>query len=146
MGYEFRFDEEKCTGCFACHIACLDAHYGPEAEAKSFRTVKKFIRQEERFQKNVCPGCMHCGACMDACPTHAIYREAESGLVFVKQEQCVGCKTCETICPMHVIHQNREGKMVKCDGCRERLAEGREPACVRNCPVHAITVAYRATR
>ena len=41
MSYKFRFDEKKCTGCFACHTACLDAHYGPGEEGISLRSIKK---------------------------------------------------------------------------------------------------------
>lgn len=139
MGCQFQFDEQKCTGCYACHIACLDAHYGPDEKGVSCRTIKKIIKQKEGFQKNVCPGCVHCGACIEVCPIHAIYREAKHGLVLVDREKCSGCKLCEHVCPVHVIHFDEEGNMSKCDGCGQRLKEGREPACVRACPVHAIS-------
>lgn len=138
MKYKFQFDEKKCTGCYACHIACLDAHYGPEEKAVSFRTTKTIRNQDKGFQKNVCPGCIHCGACIEACPHHAIYKEPKNGLVFVNKERCTGCRACEQACPLHVIKFDGNGKMVKCDGCEKRLEEGREPACVRACPVHAI--------
>ena len=42
MSYRLKFDPDKCVGCYACHIACLDAHHDVEdVDAKSHRTVKK---------------------------------------------------------------------------------------------------------
>ena len=65
MAYRIKFDRSKCVGCYACHMACLDAHYKAEEEnAVSFRTTVKFIDREKDFEKNICPGCIHCGKCM----------------------------------------------------------------------------------
>ena len=30
MSYRLKFDPDKCVGCYACHIACLDAHHDVE--------------------------------------------------------------------------------------------------------------------
>lgn len=141
VGYRLRFDQEKCTGCYACHAACLDAHHADEEEqALSFRAIRTVVREEEHFQKNVCPGCLHCGACMRVCPEGAIYRDSDSGFILVNSEKCTGCRTCETACPVGVIRFHSEGRMEKCDGCRERLREGRIPACVHTCCADAITL------
>ena len=57
MAYRIKFDRSKCVGCYACHMACLDAHYIAEEEnAVSFRTTVKFIDREKDFEKNICPG------------------------------------------------------------------------------------------
>ena len=59
MSYRLKFDPDKCVGCYACHIACLDAHHDVEdVDAKSYRTVKKVVKNQ--FEKNICPGCAHC--------------------------------------------------------------------------------------
>ena len=59
MAYRIKFDRSKCVGCYACHMACLDAHYIAEEEnAVSFRTTVKFIDREKDFEKNICPGCI----------------------------------------------------------------------------------------
>lgn len=139
MVYHIKLDKEKCIGCYACHTACLDAHHGPgEEQAKSCRTIEKVI--QDGFQKNICPGCIHCGKCMEVCPVQAIYRDEETGFVLTQKEKCIGCKKCETVCPMHVIHFDAFGKMEKCDGCIERVREGREPACVRVCIPGALSL------
>ena len=55
MSYRLKFDPDKCVGCYACHIACLDAHHDVEdVDAKSHRTVKKVVKNQ--FEKNICPG------------------------------------------------------------------------------------------
>lgn len=140
MSYKFRFDEKKCTGCFACHTACLDAHYGPGEEGISLRSIKRIVVESKSFQKDVCPGCIHCGACARACPRGALLADGDTGLVLARRALCSGCRACESACPVQVIRFDREGKIVKCDGCLTRLKAGREPACVRACPTGAVTV------
>ena len=139
MSYRLKFDPDKCVGCYACHIACLDAHHDVEdVDAKSYRTVKKVAKNQ--FEKNICPGCAHCGICIKACPVQSIYKDPKTGFVLTDKEKCIGCHACEKVCPKDVIHFDKDGKMEKCDGCIERIREGREPACVRVCFPGAITL------
>lgn len=137
---EIKFDAEKCAGCFACYVACLDAHHDiTEENANSFRVVGSLVSRERNFEKKICPGCMHCGACMAVCRAGAIYREKETGLILNDREKCTGCRMCESVCPQKAIYFDAEGRMEKCDGCIKRLRDGREPACVRACSMDAIT-------
>lgn len=139
MSYRLKFGPDKCVGCYACHIACLDAHHDVEdVDAKSHRTVKKVVKNQ--FEKNICPGCAHCGICIKACPVQSIYKDPKTGFVLTDKEKCIGCHACEKVCPKDVIHFDKDGKMEKCDGCIERIREGREPACVRVCFPGAITL------
>lgn len=140
MRYRFRFDEKKCTGCYACHTACMDAHYAPDEEGLPLRSVKRVVAESEGFQKNICPGCIHCGACARVCPCGALSVNESNGLVLAHRELCTGCRLCEAACPVRVIRFDREEKAVKCDGCIERLKAGREPACVWACPTKAVTI------
>lgn len=75
MPYRLKFDKEKCIGCYACHIACLDAHHSVGEIVPSFRAFQKVTDLSGTFEKTVCPGCIHCGKCEHVCPQHAIYRE-----------------------------------------------------------------------
>ena len=111
---------------------------GKDVDAKSHRTVKKVVKNQ--FEKNICPGCDHCGICIKACPVQAIYKDPKTGFVLTDKEKCIGCHACEKVCPKDVIHFDKDGKMEKCDGCIERIREGREPACVRVCFPGAITL------
>ena len=136
MSYRLKFDPDKCVGCYACHIACLDAHHDVEdVDAKSHRTVVRY-----QFASHICPGCDHCGICIKACPVQAIYKDPKTGFVLTDKGKCIGCHACEKVCPKDVIHFDKDGKMEKCDGCIERIREGREPACVRVCFPGAITL------
>ena len=109
-----------------------------DVDAKSYRTVKKVVKNQ--FEKNICPGCAHCGICIKACPVQAIYKDPKTGFVLTDKGKCIGCHACEKVCPKDVIHFDKDGKMEKCDGCIERIREGREPACVRVCFPGAITL------
>ncbi|XCP86694.1 4Fe-4S dicluster domain-containing protein [Roseburia hominis] len=140
MSGRIKFDQKKCVGCFACYVACISAHYGPEEEgAQSFRSIRKITVPEEGFQKNVCPGCIHCGRCIKECDRGALYRDEETGLVLTYPEKCDGCGKCMAVCPNQVISLDLSRKVKKCDGCVEVRKEGRLPACVSACLTGALT-------
>lgn len=141
MGYKLKFDHTKCVGCFACHSACLDAHHdAEETDVQSLRTIEKVC--EDGFEKKICPGCLHCGACMAVCPAGALYKEKETGYILADKEKCIGCGLCKDVCPMHVIRYDKNGRIEKCDGCIARIKEGRKPACAGVCLLGAIKWEY----
>lgn len=134
-----KFDRNTCTGCFACYVACIAEHHAPEEkDAKSFRRIESVVDSSAGFQKKICPGCVHCGNCMEACPTGALFRDEEYGLILSEQERCIGCRACEKVCPMQVISFSAAGKVEKCDGCIARLRQGRRPACESVCCTGAV--------
>lgn len=136
---KIRFDQEKCTGCFSCYVACIAAHHRPEEEdAKSYRRIRTVVDEKAGFQKKICPGCVHCGRCMETCPSGALFREESYGLILADKEKCAGCRVCERVCPMQVIGFDADGKIEKCDGCMDRLKKGLVPACTTICPAGAI--------
>ena len=50
MSIKIKFNAEKCVGCYACHIACLDAHHEvDEADAKSFRAIAENVWKSVRY-------------------------------------------------------------------------------------------------
>ena len=78
-------------------------------------------------------------ACMAKCPQGAIEKDTETGLVAINEEKCTGAGVCVTTCPYNVpIVDKEKGKGVKCDGCAERVAEGKSPICVEACPLRAL--------
>jgi Fe-S-cluster-containing dehydrogenase component len=80
--------------------------------------------------------CFHCEKpwCVAACPTKAMQKRPEDGIVFVDHEICVGCKACIRACPWGAPQWHMEAKkVVKCDYCKDRVDQGLKPACVTIC-------------
>jgi nitrate reductase / nitrite oxidoreductase, beta subunit len=81
--------------------------------------------------------CNHCTnpACVAACPSGAIYKRGEDGLVVANQEKCRGWRLCISSCPYKKTFYNwKEGRSEKCIGCYPRIESGEAPACFAACP------------
>jgi nitrate reductase / nitrite oxidoreductase, beta subunit len=80
--------------------------------------------------------CEHClnPSCMAACPSGAIYKREEDGIVLVDQDRCRGWRQCVTGCPYKKIYVNhRSGKAEKCTFCYPRVEVGRPTVCAETC-------------
>ncbi len=134
-------DKEKCSGCLACVVACLDQHYDEtEADAVAPRIYEKRVSERTGLVNYITRSCMHCedAPCVKACPLE-VFEKNENGFVVVAhRNRCIGCKKCERVCPHDVPRFDKEGKIVKCDGCAVRVANGLQPACVRACNTGAL--------
>ena len=143
MSHAFRLDLDRCTGCMACAVACMDQNdleTGTEPIAwRQVFTVESGVYPEARL-RYVSLACMHCedAPCLMACPTGAISRDPGTQAVRVDGEVCIGCHSCSMACPFGVPRFGRDGTMQKCDLCSARLERGLEPACVRVCPSKAL--------
>ena len=52
----------------------------------------------------------------------------------VDNDMCIGCKYCIQACPYDARFLNpKTGMADKCDFCADRLAQGRQPACIQTC-------------
>jgi nitrate reductase beta subunit len=81
--------------------------------------------------------CNHCtnAACVAACPSGAIYKRGEDGLVLSNQDKCRGWRLCVSSCPYKKVFYNwKEGRSEKCIGCYPRIESGEAPACFAACP------------
>lgn len=140
--YAFAFDVARCSGCFACVVACQDQNDLVAGETVAFRHVTKLedgAHPEARIAY-LSLSCQHCGdaACIVVCPMRAISRRPDDGAVLVDRDLCVGCHSCELACPFGTPKFPEDGKMAKCDLCSVRREQGMKPACVRVCPVQAL--------
>jgi molybdopterin-containing oxidoreductase family iron-sulfur binding subunit len=95
--------------------------------------------------------CNHCtnAPCVRVCPTQATYKRPD-GIVAMDYHRCIGCRYCMAGCPfgarsfnfmeprkhLDATKLNKEfptrmrGVVEKCNFCVERLAQGKQPACV----------------
>ncbi|MFO1464405.1 MAG: nitrate reductase subunit beta [bacterium] len=80
--------------------------------------------------------CNHClnPACLAACPSGAIYKRGEDGVVLINQKKCRAWRMCVTACPYKKTYYNwSSGKSEKCILCYPRLETGQAPACMHSC-------------
>ena len=135
---------KRCLGCKSCELACAVAHSSAKELIVAVRAGEKpgyRVNVEACGPRAVPIHCNHCedAPCLMVCPTGAIHRDGDDQPVLFDGERCIGCKMCVQACPFGVITMSADGKgVLKCDLCVERLAEGREPACVEACPTGAL--------
>ena len=80
--------------------------------------------------------CNHCinPACVAACPSGAIYKRGEDGIVLISQEACRGWRACVSACPYKKVFYNwKTAKSEKCIFCFPRVETGQAPACFHSC-------------
>jgi len=80
--------------------------------------------------------CEHClnPSCAASCPSGAIYKREEDGIVLVDQDKCRGWRKCVTGCPYKKIYFNhRTGKAEKCTFCFPRIEVGLPTVCSETC-------------
>jgi Fe-S-cluster-containing dehydrogenase component len=153
------YDTTRCIGCQACVVKCnevnglspdpgwSDGRYQAPAHlnARTKNIIKLYNASGQRsFMKRQC---MHCidPACVTACMLGALQKR-EKGIVWWDGSVCVGCRYCQIACPFNIPKfewASLNPRIVKCELCRERLAEGKEPGCTEVCPREAVIFGTR---
>lgn len=143
MSYFISLDLNRCSGCHACTVACMDQNdLFTEKKEDAWRQV--FQIESGSFPEAkinyVSLTCMHCQdtPCLLACPTGAVSKHEETGVIHVRNDLCIGCHSCSLACPFGIPRFGEDGKMEKCQMCAERVEQGLEPACVHACPTKAL--------
>jgi len=89
--------------------------------------------------------CNHCThpACVEACPSGAMYKREEDGIVLRDEGKCQGNRECAKACPYKKIYFNYQKNISQhCMMCYPRLKDGVAPACARQCPGRLVFVGY----
>jgi len=80
--------------------------------------------------------CEHClnPSCVASCPSGAMYKRDEDGIVLVDQDRCRGWRFCVSGCPYKKVYFNhRTGKAEKCTLCYPRIEAGQPTICSETC-------------
>ena len=80
--------------------------------------------------------CEHClnPSCVASCPSGAMYKREEDGIVLVDQDRCRGWRFCVSGCPYKKVYFNhRTGKAEKCTLCFPRIEAGQPTICSETC-------------
>jgi Fe-S-cluster-containing dehydrogenase component len=153
-------DVVRCVGCRACVTRCREAN-GKEADvrvvggaaydapedlnARTLTVIKRWDDgRDAGFVKAQCMHSVH-PSCVSVCMLGALH-EGAHGVVEYDASRCVGCRYCQVACAFNVPKfewASATPRIVKCELCRHRRAEGKGPACAEVCPRDAVTAGTR---
>ncbi|MGG4092963.1 nitrate reductase subunit beta [Paenibacillus lautus] len=91
---------------------------------------------EQAFMMYLPRLCEHClnPSCVASCPSGAMYKRDEDGIVLVDQEACRGWRYCMTGCPYKKVYFNwKTNKAEKCTFCFPRIEAGLPTVCSETC-------------
>src|SRR5690606_202461 len=112
------------------------------AKRKADRNFDEVVQKEiygqfeQTFMMYLPRLCEHClnPACVAACPSGAIYKREEDGIVLIDQDKCRGWRMCVSACPYKKIYYNHKtGKSEKCIFCYPRIEAGQPTVCSETC-------------
>lgn len=91
---------------------------------------------EQTFMMYLPRICEHCinAPCVSSCPSGAIYKRDEDGIVLVDQDACRSWRHCMTGCPYKKVYFNwKTQKAEKCTFCFPRIENGDPTICSETC-------------
>ena len=98
--------------------------------------AKAYLDFKNVFMMHLPRLCEHClnPSCVATCPSGAIYKREEDGIVLIDQDKCRGWRMCISGCPYKKIYFNwKSGKSEKCIFCYPRIESGQPTVCSETC-------------
>lgn len=116
----------------------LGGEFSKRSMDYNFEGIQKEIygEFENTFMMYLPRLCEHClnPTCVAACPSGAIYKREDDGIVLIDQEKCRGWRMCVSGCPYKKIYYNwQSGKSEKCTFCYPRIEAGQPTVCSETC-------------
>jgi nitrate reductase beta subunit len=97
------------------------------------KVVMEFEKTFMFYLPRICEHCLN-PSCAASCPSGAIYKRSEDGIVLVDQDKCRGWRMCVSGCPYKKVYFNhRTGKAEKCTFCYPRVEVGIPTVCSETC-------------
>lgn len=141
--FAIKLDTKRCIGCHACELHCQNQNRLPTGMSLGRIQVRPDRTPEgQPVLLSAFATCLHCDQpwCLAACPTGAIRKDLDSGMVLLEDALCVGCRACIEVCPWSAPQWDEaRAKVIKCDHCQARRDQGLEPACVAGCTTRALS-------
>ena len=146
--YGMAIDTTRCVGCQTCTVSCkLSNRVGGSAHRclvdnlfenlEVYQAGGTYPKTVLAFRPRLCNHCAD-PACVRNCPTRAMHKDPDTGLVLVDKDRCIACGYCAWSCPYHAPSMDDEHHVMdKCTFCADRIAQGQEPYCVESCPANA---------
>lgn len=116
----------------------LGGEFKKRSQDYNFEGIQKEIygEYENTFMMYLPRLCEHClnPTCVASCPSGAMYKREDDGVVLIDQEKCRGWRMCVSGCPYKKIYYNwSTGKSEKCTLCYPRLESGQPTVCSETC-------------
>jgi nitrate reductase beta subunit len=116
----------------------LGGEFSKRSKDYNFQNIEKEIygQFEQTFMMYLPRLCEHClnPSCVSSCPSGAIYKREEDGIVLIDQDKCRGWRMCISGCPYKKIYYNwQSGKSEKCIFCYPRIEAGQPTVCSETC-------------
>lgn len=122
---------ERCNNCLDCEEICSRIKTGrKDPERSRIRTIKNI--GGDYYGPVLCLQCNE-PPCEKICPSGAISKNRENGIVYIDEKRCVSCLLCTLSCPYSgIFYSVKDRKVIKCDHCNG------DPECVKVCKPGAI--------
>lgn len=133
-----QFHAARCDGCGDCMRACAQAKSGT-ADLAQARIRILPDTAAGKFELALCRQCAD-PICVMNCPSGALAKNGESGVVEWTDSKCVNCLLCTAGCAYAgIVYEADVGHVTKCDQC------GGDPACVKACSQGALVYRTEAS-
>jgi nitrate reductase beta subunit len=104
-----------------------------DVNLKDRKIIEDYGRIFMQYLPRICNHCLN-PACVASCPSRALYKRGEDGVVLVDQNVCKGWRFCTSACPYKKVYFNwHSGKAEKCIFCFPRTETGQCNACAHSC-------------
>jgi formate dehydrogenase iron-sulfur subunit len=164
-GKTFFVDTTRCTACRGCQIACKNwnrnaasmtkntgSHQNPpDLDGNTFKLVR-FSEVETDgklawyFFADQCRHCLE-PPCKDTIEGYVqdgvVQDEATGAVVYTDKAKAAPFEEVRSSCPYDIPRQAKDGRIVKCTMCIDRVSHGLMPACVKICPTGTMNFGER---